>query len=48
MVYSSHRMTGQIPRIKLRDHVVERLLDMILSGNYASGARLPPERPAER
>jgi GntR family transcriptional repressor for pyruvate dehydrogenase complex len=44
MVYSSHRMTEQIPRIKLRDHVVERLLDMILSGNYASGARLPPER----
>jgi GntR family transcriptional repressor for pyruvate dehydrogenase complex len=37
-------MPQQIRRVRLRDQVAEMLLDMILSGDYGAGDRLPPER----
>jgi GntR family transcriptional repressor for pyruvate dehydrogenase complex len=37
-------MSQQIRRVKLRDQVAEMLLEMILSGEYQAGDRLPPER----
>ena len=37
-------MSKEIQRVKLRDQVADRLLDMISSGNYGEGDRLPPER----
>src|SRR5918998_1020262 len=37
-------MPQQIRRVKLRDQVADMLLDMISSGDYGAGDRLPPER----
>src|SRR3712207_7575074 len=37
-------MPQQIRRVRLRDQVAEMLLDMISSGDYGVGDRLPPER----
>ena len=37
-------MPQQIRRVRLKDQVAEMLLDMILSGDYGAGDRLPPER----
>ena len=37
-------MTQEIRRVKLRDQVAERIARMVLSDEYAVGARLPPER----
>ncbi|MDQ3509997.1 MAG: FadR family transcriptional regulator [Actinomycetota bacterium] len=37
-------MTQEIRRVKLRDQVTERIAEMVLSGGYAEGDRLPPER----
>ena len=37
-------MLKEIKRVKLRDQVADMLLDMILSGDYGEGDRLPPER----
>lgn len=37
-------MPKQIQRVKLRDQVADMLLDMISSGGYGEGDRLPPER----
>ncbi len=37
-------MPQQIRRVKLRDQVADMLLEMISSGEYRAGDRLPPER----
>ena len=37
-------MLKEIKRVKLRDQVADMLLDMISSGDYGEGDRLPPER----
>jgi GntR family transcriptional regulator, transcriptional repressor for pyruvate dehydrogenase complex len=37
-------MRQQIRRVKLKDQVADMLVDMILSGDYGAGDRLPPER----
>ena len=37
-------MSKEIQRVKLRDQVADKLLDMISSGDYGEGDRLPPER----
>ena len=37
-------MSKEIQRVKLRDQVADMLLDMISSGDYGEGDRLPPER----
>jgi GntR family transcriptional regulator, transcriptional repressor for pyruvate dehydrogenase complex len=37
-------MRQQIRRVKLRDQVADMLLEMISSGEYEAGDRLPPER----
>jgi GntR family transcriptional regulator, transcriptional repressor for pyruvate dehydrogenase complex len=37
-------MRQQIRRVKLKDQVADMLLDMISSGDYGAGDRLPPER----
>lgn len=37
-------MRQQIRRVKLRDQVADMLVDMISSGEYGAGDRLPPER----
>src|ERR671916_1253215 len=37
-------MPQQIRRVKLRDQVADMLLEMIMSGEYQAGERLPPER----
>jgi GntR family transcriptional regulator, transcriptional repressor for pyruvate dehydrogenase complex len=37
-------MTQEIRRVKLRDQVTERIAEMVLSGTYTEGDRLPPER----
>lgn len=37
-------MTQEIRRVKLRDQVTDRIAQMLLSGDYAEGDRLPPER----
>jgi GntR family transcriptional regulator, transcriptional repressor for pyruvate dehydrogenase complex len=37
-------MRQQIRRVRLREQVADMLLDMILSGEYGAGDRLPPER----
>ena len=37
-------MRQQIRRVKLRDQVADMLLEMISSGEYRAGDRLPPER----
>ena len=37
-------MRQQIRRVKLKDQVADMLLDMISSGDYGVGDRLPPER----
>lgn len=37
-------MTQEIRRVKLRDEVTKRIAEMVLSGDYEEGDRLPPER----
>src|SRR5918995_5568809 len=37
-------MRQQIRRVKLRDQVADMLVEMISSGEYGAGDRLPPER----
>ncbi|MBA2691003.1 MAG: FadR family transcriptional regulator [Rubrobacter sp.] len=37
-------MAQEIRRVKLRDQATERLAEMVLSGPYSEGDRLPPER----
>jgi GntR family transcriptional repressor for pyruvate dehydrogenase complex len=37
-------MAQRFQRVKLRDQVAEHLLDLIVSGDYTVGDRLPPER----
>ncbi len=37
-------MRQQIRRVRLKDQVADMLVDMILSGDYGAGDRLPPER----
>jgi GntR family transcriptional regulator, transcriptional repressor for pyruvate dehydrogenase complex len=37
-------MRQQIRRVRLKDQVADMLVDMIMSGDYGAGDRLPPER----
>src|SRR5918992_2652659 len=37
-------MAQRFKRVKLRDQVAEHILDLIVSGDYKVGDRLPPER----